>query len=40
MTEMETLMDMAKQYIYSKFLPNEQAIDAFSVFIILRMMQS
>ncbi|WKY46797.1 hypothetical protein Q5O24_10550 [Eubacteriaceae bacterium ES3] len=40
MSEMEILMNMAKKHIFSKFLPNDEAIDAFSVFIILRMMQS
>ncbi|WKY45147.1 hypothetical protein Q5O14_03335 [Eubacteriaceae bacterium ES2] len=40
MTDMEILMDMAKKNIYSNFLPNDQAIDAFSVFIILKMLQS
>lgn len=40
MSEMETLMEMAKEHIYSKFLPNEEAIEAFSIFIILRMMQA
>ncbi|MEA4806758.1 hypothetical protein [Acetobacterium wieringae] len=40
MTEMETLMEMAKEHIFSKFLPNDEAIEAFSIFIILKMMQS
>lgn len=39
-TEMDTLIEMAKEHIYSKFLPNDEAIEAFSIFIILRMMQA
>lgn len=38
MTEMETLMEMAKEHIYSKFLPNDEAIEAFGIFVILKML--
>lgn len=39
-TEMELLMEMAKDNIYAKFLPNKQAIEAFNTFMIMRMMQA
>lgn len=40
MTEMEMVMDLVKKNIFSKFLPNEQAVESYNIYMIIKMLQA